>query len=188
MNKFFYKIKSKILSWFSDIRIYKGGIVLWGPSSYKIKGPQMRTIINLIRPGDVLLRRYDNYLGSILIPGFWSHAAIYVGKNKILHMLGDGISCEDILTFMRTDHIAILRHKSLLARLKAVSEAWNIFDRQAKYDYNFDDKHSDKFYCTEFVNFCYDNIVKLNKKGKHILPDDFLKVRDFKKIWCSVVK
>jgi len=188
MKKLFYKIKGSVLSWFSDIRIYKGGFILWGPSSYKIKGHHMRNILNLIRPGDVLLRRYDHYIGSIFIPGFWSHAALYVGKGKVLHMLGDGITCEDILTFMRTDHILILRNVSLFARKNAISEAWRLFEEHVEYDYDFDNKSLRKLYCTEFVDVCYGNVVRAHSKNKYILPDDFLKVSQFKKIWSSTEK
>lgn len=39
-----YKIKSNIIRFFSNIRIYEGGIILFGDSHYAIKGPHMREI------------------------------------------------------------------------------------------------------------------------------------------------
>ena len=104
-----YAIKSKLLSFFSDIRIYPGGIVFAGDSSYKVKGPDMRQVLDRVLPGDILLRRYSHYLGSVLIKGHFSHAGIYVGNNKVVHMLGSGITEEDILTFLRCDDICIMR-------------------------------------------------------------------------------
>jgi len=108
----FKKAKKKFLSWGADIRVYKSPMffVFFGDSHYKIKGVHMREILNTLKAGDVLLRKYDNYVGSRLIPGYWSHAAMYIGDDKVVHMLKGGIATEDILTFMRCDDIAILRH------------------------------------------------------------------------------
>ena len=185
-----YTIKAKILSFFSDIRLYWCGVILFGDSHYKIKGPQMRKVLDLVKPGDVFLRKYDHYLGSVLIKGFWSHAAIYVGNNQVIHMLGDGITQEDILTFMRCDHIAILRCRDTTLTLIpiAIEKARNQMvrnflpagSRQVAYDYNFEEG-DEKFYCTEFVSFCY-GYPKFEQAGKIILPDDFL-YSIFDNIW-----
>jgi len=85
-----YNFKKWFLRWFSDIRLYKGGIIFFGDSHYDIKGKETREILDIIQPGDVFLRRYDHYLGSILIQGYWSHAGIYVGDNSVIHMIGKG--------------------------------------------------------------------------------------------------
>jgi hypothetical protein len=183
-----YTIKAKVLSFFADIRLYWCGIILFGDSHYKIKGPHMREILDALEPGDVLLRKYDHYLGSRLIKGFWSHAAIYVGDNQVIHMLGEGITKEDILTFMRADHMAILRCRNKELIPISIEKAYNQFGknilrystRNIKYDYDFS-AEEDKFYCTEFVSFCYGH-PKFENVGKFILPDDFLH-SIFDKIW-----
>ena len=107
----FYKIKKFIINFFGNIVLFPRPmfIMFYGGVHYKIKGPNLRHIIETLKPGDILLRTYDNYLSSILIPGYWSHAAIYVGDNKVIHVGGDGITIEDILTFIRCDDVAILR-------------------------------------------------------------------------------
>ena len=78
-----YNFKKWFLRFFSDIRLYKGGLIICGDSHYKIKGKETREILDIIQHGDVILRRYDHYLGSVLISGYYSHAAIYIGKNII---------------------------------------------------------------------------------------------------------
>jgi len=179
-----YDMKASVISWFADIRIYKGGFVLFGPSSYQLKGNTMRQILNQIQPGDILLRRYSHYVGSLLISGYFSHAAIYVGDNEIIHMLGDGIDKEDILVFLRCDGIALLRPKTPELAQKIVQNAKMYFDLRIRYDYDFNTRDSDKFYCTEFVDKCADNIVlKSLKKRKAIIPDDFLNETLFDIIW-----
>jgi hypothetical protein len=183
------KIRNFLVSWFADIRFYNFGLILWGVSSYKIKGPQMRQILDCIQPGDVLLRKYDHYLGSVLISGFWSHAAVYIGDNKIVHMLGEGIITEDILTFMRCDHIMILRHKDRYLATRIVDRAKDFSNKKIEYDYDFNLKDSKAMYCTEFVDVCADGIIHASLKNtKYILPDDFLKCPSFNKIWTDVVE
>lgn len=168
-----YTIKASIVNFIADIRLYKGGIILYGDSHYDIKGPTARKIIDALEPGDVLLRTYKHYLGSILTKGYWSHAAIYVGNNNVIHMLGDGITTEDILTFTRCDDIAILRSKDLELISIAIEKANSYMAEDIEYDYDFD-KKADKFYCTEFIWQCYSCPI-IEDVGRFILPDDFLK-------------
>ncbi|MCK9439345.1 MAG: YiiX/YebB-like N1pC/P60 family cysteine hydrolase [Candidatus Caldatribacteriota bacterium] len=179
-----YRIKSAIISWFADIRFYKGGLIVWGESSYKVKGPHMRKVLKSLQPGDVLLRRYSNYLGSVLIKGFWSHAAIYVGYNTVIHAVGEGIIEEDILTFMRCDSIEILRHPNLDIINNAIDKAIKMAGKNLEYDFNFT-SGNDKYYCTEFVDECYNNCVSKFIKFKIIFPDDFEKCKEFEIIYTK---
>lgn len=176
----FYDIKSGVLSWFSDIRFYKGGIILFGDSYYDVKGEHARQVLNIIEPGDVLLRKYDHYLGSRLISGYWSHVAIYVGDEYyVIHMLGEGITKEDILTFTRCDDICVLRAKDKSLVAEAIINAKKNYELGIKYDYDFKLSNS-KFYCTEFVDslFSYPVQEKIGK-DKIVLPDHFLDCKLF---------
>jgi hypothetical protein len=184
MSDLFYKMKSKVISFLADIRIYWFGFILFGQSSYKIKGPHMRHIINTLEPGDILLRRYDHYLGSVAVSGYFSHAAIYVGDNRIIHMLGDGVCEEDILTFMRCDDIAILRESSQVTKESAIEKAENFLVSGVEYDFDFDNDTVNRMYCTEFIDNCFGYPVKCMKgANKKILPDDFLDVKSFRVVW-----
>jgi len=182
----FYKIKSKVLSFVSDIRFYPGGFILFGDSHYKIKGPDTRQILNELMPGDILLRRYSHYLGSVFIPGYFSHGAVYVGQNRVIHMLGEGICEEDILTFLRCDDIAILRCVDMYKTQKAIQAAEGYLKLKIDYDYDFDFDSSKRFSCTEFVDACYDYIAKDMLNKKMVMPDDFLNLaesRNFDVVW-----
>jgi hypothetical protein len=167
----FLKVKKCVADFFSDIRIYRGGIILFGDSSYKVKGDDVRNIINIVEPGDVLLRRYDHYLGSIIIPGYYSHSALYLGNDTIIHMLGDGIKKEDILTFLRCDAISVLRCKDKSLSESAMIKAVELYNAGVKYDYDFNFSDSKYMSCTEYIDYCFGGLF--NGK-KIIIPDDFL--------------
>jgi hypothetical protein len=180
-----YKIKSVIISWFADIRIYIGGFILFGSSAYEIKGDHMREILDTLEPGDILLRRYSHYIGSRLVPGYWSHVALYVGDGEVIHMLGNGIAKEDILTFMRCDDIAILRGEEKDRAYNAIIGANNYYNLSIKYDYSFNFKDKSKMSCTELLYDIYaEPEITKRISDKYICPDDFLN-SIFKVIWTK---
>lgn len=56
------------------------GTLLHDPRSYRIKGDDMRGAMNTLKPGDILVRGYDDYVDGYFIPGFFSHAGLYLGR------------------------------------------------------------------------------------------------------------
>jgi hypothetical protein len=126
----------KFLTFFGDIKIYPHPLfIVYDPGSYRIKGPDVREILDALQPGDILLRGYDNYLDGKFIGGTFSHAGFYYGeatdaidrplarvgqqhngkdwftpgKQMVIHSMAEGVFMEDILTFTRCDKLAILR-------------------------------------------------------------------------------
>lgn len=66
-----------------DIKISPNPLfVQYCPSSYRLRGSELRDLIPLLQPGDLLLRYYDHYLDNLFIPGHFSHIGIYVGEIK----------------------------------------------------------------------------------------------------------
>lgn len=170
-----YKIKKAIGNWMGNILLYPYPMfIMFCYKSYKIKGNDIRNILNTIKTGDIILRRYDNYLTSKLIPGYFKHSGIYTNDNKVIHMLGDGISKEDILTFTRCDDIAIIHCKIEQISNMAVKKAEEYFSKGVGYDFNFDFKDKSKMSCTEFVNEIFLNPSMKKKNDEYIIPDDFL--------------
>lgn len=174
---------NKTLALVADIRVYAGGLILWGDSHYKIKGPHQREILGTVKAGDILLRRYEHYLGSVTIPGYWSHAALYVGDDMIIHMLGDGITKEDILTFMRCDDIAILRCSDEARVTEAIHAAETEYTKGTEYDYRFDSACPDHLYCTELVNNVFGQLSYERGIKNWILPDDMLQALELDVVW-----
>jgi hypothetical protein len=141
-----------------DIYLHKYPMfVVFKPQHYKIKGNEVREILNKIKPGDILLRRFDGYLNTLLTPGFWGHAAIYVGDNVVIHAVKEGVIQEDILEFTRCDSLAILRYTGteyVITINSALYLAYNFNIQKYQYDYDMMCGNG-KVYCTEFVDSCY---------------------------------
>ena len=182
LNWWSYKVHDKLwwkmfLHFIADIRVYWGGFVIWGSSAYKVKGPDMRKILDVIKPGDVLLRVYRHYIGSVMVPGYWSHAALYAGEiegkpDRVIHMLGAGICNEDLLTFMRCDGVVVLRCKKPDLIVPAIAKAKAYLEAGTDYDYGFI-RGDVQLYCSELIYQIYDKPAEITYKN-YILPDDLL--------------
>lgn len=183
-RKILYRMKSKVLKFLSDVRLYPLGIVLYGQTGYKVKGEHVRQITDVLKTGDVLLTRYDHYLGYFVIPGYWGHAGIYVGgnevyigdgcdgQNSVVHMLGGGIEKHDILTFTRKDHILVLRCKDGNRAELAAERAMKLYDDNVAYDYDFAIGNT-TFYCSEMIWFVYDKDPFIRYE-RYIMPADLI--------------
>jgi hypothetical protein len=144
--------------------------VTYKPSMHKIKGNEIRDVMKKVKPADILLRRFDGYLNTLLT-GYWGHAALYVGYDDVIHAVSKGVICDDILDFCRADSICILTRKDRTVENveEAIACARSLVNI-AKYDYEAD-ADDDEYYCTEFVDKCNGGLFK----------DDYKQIRMFNK-------
>jgi hypothetical protein len=56
-----------------------GNIKVWRCDQTLIAPQQIETLQEKLQPGDILLERREWYASNIGIPGFWAHAALYIG-------------------------------------------------------------------------------------------------------------
>ena len=54
----------------------------------KISREQIEGMRGLLKPGDILVERQDWFLSRAVMPGFWAHAALYVGSAAELEAMG----------------------------------------------------------------------------------------------------
>lgn len=163
MRTFLFKIWSKFLAWFGNIRISKYFPWLYyDTTDFKVTGEKILEIANIIKPGDVILRGYDSYLDSKFIPSKlrFSHGAIYVGNNKIIHAIAKGVSEISLIDFCQCDRIAIFRPNKY--QKSAIATAKKFLKNKVPYDFGF--KYSiSSLYCFELCAFCYPKL-KINQK------------------------
>ncbi len=194
--EFLYTIQKYIFRFIGDIKW--GGILhpFWftiNATGYQLKGQHYRDLITQIQPGDIVIRRFEGYVDKWFIPGFWNHAGLYIGNDgdkpeQIVHAVSEGVIQEDILNFMRTDHMLVLRingKKKKERTATAIESAKSIVGKP--YDFGFDFQNSDRFSCTELVSYCYPSI-NAGKKflGKiRVVADDFANSPNLSVVWDS---
>lgn len=67
-----FPVQKDVSEWMGDTRVLYGGHYLIGPD-------QIAGLASKLQPGDVLLERREWFLSNVGLPGFWPHAALYVG-------------------------------------------------------------------------------------------------------------
>ena len=129
-----------------------------------------------IQPGDILLVRADEKLTATLLPGFWSHAAIYLGNKKECEDLGLEIDPKRASAFevfgensfvvieavspkltispleksLFGDHVVAFRPQLPIELLDAaLREAFAHLGKP--YDFEFDFNVTNRMVCTELV-------------------------------------
>jgi hypothetical protein len=65
-------VQTGVSEWMGDTKVYRVGRSLISPA-------QVEGLQKLLIPGDVLVERREWYLSNVGLPGFWSHAALYLG-------------------------------------------------------------------------------------------------------------
>lgn len=125
------RLRDALLNVLGDVKVFRWPMwVVYDPGSYRVKGRDMRAVIDRVRPGDVLVRGYDAYLDGKLIPGLFSHAGLYLGRTTdadccavplahrerlalgeqtVIHAIAEGVLTEDVLDFCRCDRLVVLR-------------------------------------------------------------------------------
>jgi len=181
------RLRDKFLTMFGDIKVYPFPMfALYDPGSYRLKGDEVRQLIGIVQPGDIMVRGFVRYLDGYFIPGHFSHVGLYLGKvprpgvpetpqadvdksfhegeQVVIHAMAEGVFMEDILSFSRCDFLVVLRAKpdSLTPQL---FEFPGIYDMALQnlgkpYDFGFNFLVHDTLCCTEFVFECYRKYLK----------------------------
>lgn len=135
---------------------------------------------NLIRPGDVFVNRKEHAITNYFLPGFWPHAAFYIGQTDQLQQMGmaehpngqprwrrllecdsncngrvvealkDGVRIRSLSSPFAADAISVIRPK---LPTEGIKEAITraLFHDGKPYDFDFDLTRSDRLVCTEVV-------------------------------------
>ena len=192
-------IRNSFLKFFGDIKIFKFPFfILYDPGSYKVKGYEVRKVIDSLKPGDIMVRGYSNYLDGFFIPGFFSHAGLYLGETKkadlvmpeiieksfyegkqaVIHSMAEGVFMEDVINFCKCDFLIILRRNQQIEPGVDFNEDFKkVYQKAMKnlgkgYDFKFDFSNIGNLSCTEFVFVCNEDFLPLyrvNLKERRVL-------------------
>lgn len=157
-------------------------------------------VTQTLRASDVLLEKTPFRLTDKLIPGYWGHAAIWVGTEAELKDLGiwthpvvvmhhekirqgrlvvealrSGVEMNPLQRFLNIDSLGVLRQPGLdrEARGNIVLQALRQVGK--RYDFNFDVESKDRVYCSKLVYLAYGGIDWPTKKSMGrttFTPDD----------------
>ena len=158
----------RLWRWFltvlGDIKVYKFPMfMVYDPTTFAVKGDDTRDIMDVIAPGDVVLRGYRHYLDGFFIPGDLSHSGIYVGNGTVIHSVAEGVCEIDLIDFFRCDRACVMRPKDGKAAVEAIEKAKSLIG--SDYDFNFVDGNG-AYYCHEFTATCYSMLGIEKKKTK----------------------
>lgn len=188
------KARNAVLKILGDVHINKHfhWIPYYKPESYKIKGEIMRQLLQICKPGDILLRGYDDYLDGLLI-GKWSHVGMVLNETDVIHSMAEGVFTEDILNFFRTDRICVLRANLSEEQIKVVLDKASSM-KGTPYDFRFDFNNPREVSCSEFGYIAFEAFETelgmfkpkekiLFKERVVVRPAAFLEYDGFKKVF-----
>jgi len=136
----------------------------------------LKEIRNKLIPGDIIITRHDDALSNLFLPGYWPHAAFYMGNPHQLHEINiqnspspehqiieskkDGVKFRPLCETLNVDNFVVIRpnmHKDLLSKViqTAISHAGK------RYDFLFDFTKADRLACTELVYRAYHVVADL---------------------------
>jgi uncharacterized protein YycO len=160
----------------------------------------IREVKAKLQAGDILLEKTPFRLTDKLIPGYWGHAAVWIGGEAELKELGlwdhplvlkyrkeigkgqsvvealrSGVEMNTIEHFMNIDSIGIMRKPKATReeRAKIVIQALRQVGKP--YDFNFDVESKERVYCSKLVYLTYSGVEWSTKKSigrTTFTPDD----------------
>jgi hypothetical protein len=163
-------------------------------------GPVKGQLNDTLQAGDILLEKTPFRLTDKLIPGYWGHAAVWIGSEKELRELGiwdnplvsryhgqirqgrgviealrSGVEMNKLDQFVNIDSIGVLRKQTIgkEERGKVILQALRQVGKP--YDFNFDVESKERVYCSKLVYLTYSGVEWPTKKSlgrTTFTPDD----------------
>ena len=98
-------VQTKIAETMGDIKVYR-------PDRVLLSHEQILGLQNKLLPGDILVQRREWYLSNVGIPGFWTHAALYIGTPEERRKYFDN---DDVINWVKQQNASADDFESLLA-------------------------------------------------------------------------
>ncbi|MGC4012993.1 MAG: YiiX/YebB-like N1pC/P60 family cysteine hydrolase [Luteolibacter sp.] len=139
-------------------------------------GPELRAALEPeLRPGDVIVTRHDDAVSNLFLPGFWPHAALYLGSAEERAALGvdfpnhgggpvrfleskkDGVRFRPLDETLEVDACVVIR-SPLEGRELAAALCRAISHEGKLYDFLFDFRSAERLACTAVIYRGFDGI------------------------------
>ena len=143
----------------------------------------LASIGDFLEPGDIIVTRHAKAMTNLFLPGFWPHAALYVGTSEqrraasitaevtkeeyrenefcVLEARKDGVLLRPLRDTLSVDVFVVLRPRLKQESVRiAVERAFS--HEGKKYNFDFDFFNSDRIVCTELIYRTYDGIDDVN--------------------------
>lgn len=149
----FFPVQAGVAEWMGDTKVLRQGQSLITPQ-------QIAALKEKLEPGDILLERREWYLSNIGLPGYWPHAALYVGDGQVIEAVSEGVILNTLEHSADADAVVVLRPRlDASRRQEAVKRARELLGRP--YDYDFDFRTDSAIVCTELVYKSYEPELRL---------------------------
>lgn len=144
-------------------------------------------LARVVEPGDVFVVRKEFAVTNYFLPGYWPHAALYLGtpdelvdlgvkqqelmasrwhkietgceddRRRVLEAMKDGVLIRSWQSPLRSDSIIVLRPR-LTANQRAAGITRGLAHEGKHYDFDFDFARADRLVCTEVVYRAYEGL------------------------------
>lgn len=132
----------------------------------------------LLRAGDVLITRHEDAMSNLFLPGYWPHAALYIGDAQERDQMGlrlpkpsneemgglhfleakkDGVLLRPIEETLHVDAFMVLRPQ-LRRELLIEALSRGLTHEGKMYDFMFDFRQANRLACTEVIYRTYHGI------------------------------
>lgn len=178
------------------------------PFTHKlVTGLNYYKVLPLLKPGHIFVTKIRGELTSVIIPGYWSHAAIYTPQ--VVGNINEFVTEAEGPGVVRTDLVTFLTTKDAFMILEPIGIPDYVMDLAAdmahralgeKYDYQinivFGPDIPQAFYCSGLVWWAYDRacnefkfpstfIAKKQLGVFTVSPDDIAKSGRFRVVYDS---
>ena len=149
----------------------------------RVNAPVRTALESLLRPGDVIVTRYDVAASNLFLPGYWPHCALYLGSRAEAEALGvdlepridakwrdplrvleaqkDGVLLRPLERTLSVDAVAIIRaHLGPEGIATALGRA--LRHEGKMYNFDFDFFRGDRLVCTEVVYRGFDGVGEMS--------------------------
>ncbi|MEO2045628.1 MAG: YiiX/YebB-like N1pC/P60 family cysteine hydrolase [Pirellulales bacterium] len=153
---------------------------LRNPLREKAVTTEVRTEIHKhLQPGDLLVTRHHQAMSNLFLPGFWPHAAFFIGSIdrrrelnvscsdscwsrsgddiEVLEAKKDGVLFRPLAETLQVDYVSIIRPQLSTEQVRIGIER-GLTHEGKLYDFTFDFTRADRMVCTEVIYRSLDGV------------------------------